>query len=47
MFEPYKKMRVYFQVRNMIVIMPHATSKCELVSDFQIKACDPKTQLKE
>ena len=31
----------------MIVIMPHATSKCELVADFQIKPCDPKATLKQ
>jgi len=31
----------------MIVIMPQGANKCELVADFQVKACDPKATLKE
>ena len=40
-------MRVFFQVRQIMVIMPHGVRECELAADFQIKPCDPRQSLKD
>lgn len=42
MFEPYKNMRVIFQIRQITSNLPKGVLNVELGADWQVKPCDAK-----
>lgn len=47
MFEPFKKMRVIFQIKEIRVNLPQGVLQCDVGADFQVKPCDPKRMLQK
>ena len=47
MFEPYKTMRVIFQIKEIRANLPQGVLSCDLGADFQVKPCDPRAMLQK
>ena len=47
MFEPFKAMRVVFQVREIKANLPMGVLNCDIQADFQVKPGHPKVALKK
>ena len=45
MTNPFKEMRVIFQIKEIKVNLPQHVKNCDLGVEFQIKACNPKELL--
>lgn len=47
MFEPFKAMRVVFQIREIKANFPLGVLSCDILADFQVKPCNPKISLRK